>query len=317
MTVLVLAQERDAPTDRVVRALGERGVPVFRADLRWFPSQLTFASRLDRGRWRGAMTTGHRAVELSAIRSVWYRDPGRFAFSAQMTPTEQAHAFTEARLGIGGVLSSLDVPWMNDPNRACDAMYKPRQLAVAARCGLPVPRTLVTNFPAAVVDFARTGTGLVQKTFGSNVVATGDRRLVHYTRRLSDPDADDLAGVSLTAHQFQEWVDKDHEVRAVVVGEQVFAVAIRAGSPAARTDWRADYAALTYDLVTLPDDVTAALHRYLRHFGLTYAAVDLVVDRDGRHVFLESNSAGQYGWLEAATGAPITAAVADTLAGPP
>jgi len=34
-----------------------------------------------------------------------------------------------------------------------------------------------------------------------------------------------------------------------------------------------------------------------------------------RWVFLESNSSGQYGWLEAQTGAPITDHIADLLTG--
>lgn len=129
-----------------------------------------------------------------------------------MTSTERAHAFAEARLGIGGVLSSLDALWMNDPNRACDAMYKPRQLATAVACCLCVARTLITNDRLAVHHSARASDrGLVQKTFGSNVVTSGNRRLIHYTWRTSGYDPDRLAGVELTAHQFQDWVDKDHE----------------------------------------------------------------------------------------------------------
>lgn len=53
----------------------------------------------------------------------------------------------------------------------------------------------------------------------------------------------------------------------------------------------------------------------MKTLGLIYAAVDFGVDRRGRFVFYESNSGGQYGWLEHNTGAPITAALADLLAG--
>jgi hypothetical protein len=42
--------------------------------------------------------------------------------------------------------------------------------------------------------------------------------------------------------------------------------------------------------------------------------VDFAIEADGRWCFLESNGSGQYGWLEAQTGAPITAALADLLA---
>ncbi|MGH3565275.1 MAG: hypothetical protein ACRDRH_04440 [Pseudonocardia sp.] len=50
--------------------------------------------------------------------------------------------------------------------------------------------------------------------------------------------------------------------------------------------------------------------------GLAYAALDFGIEADtGRVAFYESNSSGQDGWLEAQTGAPITAALADLLAG--
>jgi hypothetical protein len=42
--------------------------------------------------------------------------------------------------------------------------------------------------------------------------------------------------------------------------------------------------------------------------------VDFAIEADGRWCFLESNGCGQYGWLEAQTGAPISAALADLLA---
>ncbi|MGH3999617.1 MAG: MvdC/MvdD family ATP grasp protein, partial [Pseudonocardiaceae bacterium] len=49
------------------------------------------------------------------------------------------------------------------------------------------------------------------------------------------------SGVLRTAHHEVDLCD----VRSVVVGNEVFAVAIHAGSEAARVDWRSDYPALS------------------------------------------------------------------------
>lgn len=315
MTVVVLAQDCDAPVDRVVLALAERAVPVFRTDLAAFPEQLVVDAELVDGRWVGALRSEHRSVDLVDIRSIWYRDPGAFRFPAAMTTVERSYAFAEARLGLGGVLATLDVLWVNHPNRASDAMYKPGQLATAARCGLDVARTLVTNAPEAVRRFAGTSPhGLVHKTFGANTVIENGVLKVAFTRRLTAADLADLDGVEHTAHQFQDWLDgKAHEVRVIAVGRELFAVAIHAASPAARLDWRCDYDALSYELVELPSEVDKGLRRYLESFGLAYAAFDFVVDQNGRYTFLESNSSGQFGWLEANTRAPITEALADLL----
>jgi glutathione synthase/RimK-type ligase-like ATP-grasp enzyme len=137
---------------------------------------------------------------------------------------------------------------------------------------------------------------------------------VAYTRRLDANDLDDLRGVDVTAHQLQDWVDKDHEARVVVVGDQVFGVAIRAHNDRARVDWRADFDALTYDPVTVPAPVEKGVRRYMQTLGLQYAAFDFCIDRNRQWIFLEANTAGQYAWLEAATDTPISAALVDLLA---
>jgi ATP-grasp ribosomal peptide maturase len=317
-TVLVLAQEADAPVDAVIRELDRRGAVVFRADTSWFPQRLTLDARLDEtsGRWRGGLATDHRRVDLADVRSIWYRDPSAFIFPTTLTDVELAYAHREARLGFGGVLAALhDVVWVNHPNRAADAMFKPLQLATAAACGLPVVATAITNSPAAAEKFIREhgAPETICKSLGPNTISEGGRPKVAYTRRLTEDDLTDLAGISTTATQLQRWVEKCHEARVIVVGDQMFAITIHAGSAAARVDWRADFAALRYRLVDPPPDIKNGLRRYLATLDLTYAAIDFAIDADGRWCFLESNSSGQYGWLEAQTGAPITAALADLL----
>lgn len=322
MTVLILAQHADTPVDAVVRELAAREVPVFRADTSWFPRELVLEARLStEGRWIGQLLTNpeqrtsHRAVDLEAIRSIWHRDPGAFSFAEGMTEVERAYAHREARLGFGGVLASLDVLWVNHPNRAADAVYKPLQLAVAARCGLTTAPTVVTNSPDLVRRLAEESpAGVVRKSLGPNTVTEGGQLTVAFTHRLTPTDLADLSGVNVTATQVQHWVNKTHEARVVVVGARMFTILIHAGSPASRVDWRADYPALSYEWVDTPPEIEKGLRGYLSELGLVYAAVDFAIDTEGRWVFLESNSSGQYFWLEAQTGAPITKALVDLLA---
>lgn len=316
MTVVIFAQQTDSPVDALVRQLAARDVPVFRADTSWFPRQLTLDARLsDDGRWTGQLSTAHRAVDLGAVRSIWYRDPTAFSFAEDLTDVERAYAHREARLGLGGVLASLDVLWVNHPNRAADAVYKPLQLATAARCGLTTAPTVITNSSDAIRRLAASSpAGVVRKSLGPNIVTEGGKLTVAYTHRLTDDDLADLAGAEVTATQAQQWVDKIHEARVVVVGERTFTVLIHAGSQASRVDWRADYSALSYEWIETPHEIEKGLRAYLAELGLAYSAVDFAIDADGQWVFLESNSSGQYFWLESHTGAPITNALADLLA---
>lgn len=316
MTVLILASGCDVCADRMVRALAERDAPVFRADLGWFPEQLTLDAELRDGRWTGWLATPYREVALEDVRSVWYRSPSTFGFPATLSTTERRHAQHEAKLGLGGVLASLPVLWVNHPSRHADAGYKPRQLVAAARAGLAVLPTLVTNEAAAVRRFVgQSGhDGVVTKMFGAPAICEQGGRRVALTQRLSEPDLGELNGIEATAHQFQRWAPKREEARVIVIGRQLFAVAIRAHSDAARVDWRTDYEALSYERLVLPDAVRDGIRAVMAELGLVYGAFDFVITPEGRWVFLEVNPGGQYCWLEDVADVPLTATLADLLA---
>ncbi|MBK1785004.1 ATP-grasp ribosomal peptide maturase [Prauserella cavernicola] len=312
MTVLILASEDDITADRMVRALEDRGAPVARVDTAWFPQRASVRAELRGGRWAGSLTAGGRRIEFKALRSIWYRSPSAFRFHAEMSPTERRWAMSEAKYSLGGILASLPVLWVNHPSRNADAAYKPVQLATAASCGLKVPKTLITNQANAVRSFA--AGPMVSKALGAAAIVEEGGRKTTFTTRVGPADLEDLRGVERTAHQFQQWVPKDVDARVIVVGEHVFAASIIAGSAESRLDWRADYGALRYELVAPPIDVVAGVRRYCAELGLVYGAFDFVVRPDGGWVFLECNAGGQYGWIEDALGAPITATLAELLA---
>jgi hypothetical protein len=63
--------------------------------------------------------------------------------------------------------------------------------------------------------------------------------------------------------------------------------------------------------------VTGALRDGLVHLherlGLVYGACDLIRTPEDEWVFLETNTVGEFGWLEAACGLPVAKAIADVL----
>jgi ATP-grasp ribosomal peptide maturase len=319
MTVLVLASESDRTADGVVSGLTARGVPVMRVDLSWFPQRLTLDAEFHKGSWQGYLRTAHHEVDLANVRSVWVRTPSSFQMPEGMSAAEREFAKREAKLGVGGVLLALpDVLWVNRPDLAATAVYRPVQWAAAARCGLRVPRTLVSNDPAAVSRFAQVSEpGVVLKPLSTNLIYEDDTYKMGWTRKLSAEDVVDLRGIDVTAHLLQDWAPKCWECRVVVVGEDIFAVAIHAGSPNSYVDWRSDYPALSYAVTELPEQITVGLRAVMAELGLVYGAFDLAVGRAGDEdvvSFLEINPGGQYGFLEVATGVPITDSLIRLLA---
>lgn len=61
-------------------------------------------------------------------------------------------------------------------------------------------------------------------------------------------------------------------------------------------------------------DHVNGIRRFLDVLGLVYGALDFVASPEGSYAFLECNSGGQFGWLEARTGAPLIQTLADLLA---
>jgi ATP-grasp ribosomal peptide maturase len=317
VTVLILAGDIDPTADAMVTALTARNSEVFRLNTAWFPTQVRLTARTcGSGRWAGTLTTPHGTVDLREVDAVWYRSPEAYRMPEEMSPAEAAHARVEAKYGLGGVLASLPALWCNHPARVADAAYKPLQLVRAAACGLSVPDTLITNDAASVGGFAAELDGsLVTKLLGGMALSEQGVRKNVFTRRLAPGDLDDLAGVEHTSHLFQAWVPKECEARVICVGEHITAAAITAHCPSGYVDYRQAYSGLTYELIAVPAAVRAGIKQLMGQLRLSYGALDFVITPAGQWVFLETNPAGQYGWIENATGAPLTDQLADLLTG--
>lgn len=313
--VLVIADETDTTADRVCALLASRDVRMFRFDTAEFPGRLQLRAELNGTTWRGELSRDGDCVDLDEVRSVYVRRPRPFEVPAHLTAAERWHAATECRYGMGGCLTSLPVPYLNHPSRAADAAYKPRQLKDLRACGLIIPPTLVTNSAEPVREFAARYGPLVCKSIAASVLHTADTAHVVYTRRITDDDLGDLAGIDYGAHLFQPFVESEYAVRLTVVGQRFLAVRIDAGSDRARTDWRSDYDSLTYQIIDIPPDTKAAVASYMKFSGLNYGAFDFLVRADGSMVTLEINPEGNYSWIEEETTLPISESVAEFLTG--
>jgi glutathione synthase/RimK-type ligase-like ATP-grasp enzyme len=102
-----------------------------------------------------------------------------------------------------------------------------------------------------------------------------------------------------------------------VVGDRMFTAAIHSQETDYRVDFRMDMNRARIEAHDLPAEVAAHLAELMRRLGLIYGAIDMRVTPDGRYVFLEINPAGQWLFIEGRTGQPISAAVAQALAGLP
>lgn len=308
-TILVLTHWFDPTADYVVTELTRRRFPVFRWDLADFPQKTELAAEIHRD-WSGYLATADRIVSLSNVRSVYYRRPTQFEFPTEISDAEQRWATREARAGVGGILGGLP-GWINHPRDVAYAEYKPVQLREAVDAGLTIPNTLITNSVTAAREFAARFEKIVVKPLaGSSIAESGEYRLI-YANPVAVGELDE--SVSYTAHQFQSWVPKAHEVRLTVVDDNFYAASIHPRSAAAQIDWRSDYDHLDYAVCAVPAEIRASVQRLMSALRLRFGALDFIVTPTGDWVFLEINPNGQWAWIEDKTGLPITSGIADAL----
>jgi hypothetical protein len=228
---LVLTHPFDPTADYVVSELNRRGAPVFRCDPGEFPQRLSVAARLDGtgAGWHGSLRLPEREVALSEIGCAYYRRPTVFDMPPGMGDQVRRWAASEARMGLGGVLSALP-RWLNHPAAIAAAEYKPVQLAHARSCGLAVPATIVTNDPGEAAKFVAEAGRAICKPFTATGIIEDETHRVVYTTTVAVGDIDE--SIRLTAHLLQAWVPKQYEVRLTVVDEVFFATRIDADGDA-------------------------------------------------------------------------------------
>ncbi|MEU6913158.1 ATP-grasp ribosomal peptide maturase [Streptomyces olindensis] len=309
--VAVVTEVDDVTADMVITELNKRGVPVVRFDPSDIGDRLLLSARFGAG--PAATPVGHlrtlsRDTTLEGVRSLYWRRP-TWPHFAHLDAPDARFAAAQVRHGLGGALYALpSCRYVNHPLSNYTAEYKPVQLAVAERLGLTVPPTLISNDLASIRAFIKEHGQVIYKTLRWTPYRRRDGvGLTTWTEPVTVEEVDE--SVAVVPHLFQARVNKVADLRVVIVGLKVFAIRIDSDL----LDWRADYSALTYTPVDLPNSVEKALTAHLEHFGLASGSFDLAIARDGDLHWLELNPNGQWGWLEDQTGLPIAAAFADLL----
>ena len=187
------------------------------------------------------------------------------------------------------------------------AAVKPYHLAVAQRVGLRIPDTLITSDPQHVKEF-------IDRHHGSVVykAMTALPQAFLETRLWQDEDLSRLEQLPLAPTIFQEFVDGPADIRVTIARDEQFAARIASSSSRIGIDSRLDLD-VPARACDLPSDVSASLDALMRGLGLSFATIDLKLDAQGDHYFLEVNPQGQFLYIEILTGQPISAAVARTL----
>lgn len=323
MSILIITHSDDNECiARVAEAIARKGGHTIRFDTDRYPTDVRLSAYYgasgSANDERLTLTNEAGEFDLREVTAVWHR---RLNFGAHLPAgldKQLRHAsLGETNAAAHGMLASLKAFRMDHLHHIRHAENKQLQLQVARELGLHIPRTLTTNDPHAAREFAKSCEGgIVTKMLSSFAIYEEGKELVVFTNPVKPEDLADLSGLSLCPATFQELLPKSLEIRVTVVGHHVMSAAVDSQvSARAAHDWRRDGVRMLQDWrpYQLPLEVEEKILRLMDYFSLNYAAIDIILTPDNRHVFLELNPSGEFFWLERSPGLPISDAIADLL----
>lgn len=309
--ILVISAPEDIHAQAVLKELARRGIAARLLNFSEFPMRMSVTGSFDNnGHHDFVLTFANGAkVPMSDVSAVWWRRPQPFGVPAEVKdPVHRQFAYTESATVFQGIWQSSRALWINDVMRDAAAAHKPWQLSLAKEIGLTIPETLITNDPDEAKAFWQRFPGeVIYKPFLQNAHAWRETRILR-------PEEEAMAGaVRLAPVLFQRYIPGQADLRVTVIGDRLFAAAADLGQARYEADVRLNND-IPYQRHELPGDVEDKLFTLMRRLGLEYGAIDLRLTPDGEYFFFEVNPAGQFLYVEYATGQPIAAALADRLA---
>lgn len=303
------------------------GLEVFVFDTSRFPSEAQFCVTMDATGvlegWINVLNMNPEdgsvdqvTLSITEIKTAWFlRAPPPEPKWMNSRP-DVLFSTSESSGALNALWRVVPWNWINRKDRVKEIQHnKLWQQQLAARIGLRVPYTMVSNDPVRVASFAGSQGGLLCKTFGYVELGTKADLFVYSNLFSATEIRESVPAIANCPIFAQEYVPKRYEYRVMVIGNGVLACRIDSqASTKTRIDWRHyDFDNVTHTPCKLPDSVSEHLLLFMREAELHYGAIDLIETPAGDFVFLEVNPSGQWGWIAHYAGLPIPEAVATML----
>jgi hypothetical protein len=307
--LFILTNSQDATVTYLISVLEKSKIPFLRLDTdRLLPrialsySQGEPSMRID-GRW-------YRAESVSDI---WYRRPEKIKDDRFDNSPESRYTLAEWTEFIECFFAHVPKErWVNHPSFNTLASRKLEQLTTAVKLGFAIPATMVTQEPDELRTFFKMHQGrvIVKPLSSGYIERTGEEKdSLIYTNLVNKYHLDDLSDLFLCPTLFQQFIQKQFDVRITVMDGDVHAVKLKAseGTGEQRCDIRRNNMSdVVYEAISLPAIIDTGIRKLVAHYKLRFAAIDMAVATTGEWYFFEVNPNGQWAWLDISAGMNIS-----------
>jgi len=319
--ILIITNNNEATCKPVIRKLELWGQSYIRINTE-FLSNKKITIMHERNSQKIYLKYRNKYLDLSNIKSVWYRHPEKIIIAKNIKDKDIEFAEYQWQSFLWSLYNSINGFWMNNPIASKLLEHnKLHQMKLAELVGFKTPKTIITNDAEQLLIFTKEMDGEVAlKVLRPTLVTVenkGDAFI--YTNKVSiDYIKQHYKDIKLAPVLAQEYIDKKFELRVTVVNNEIFACCIDSqANKHTNIDWRKkDTLLLTHSEYNLSEDIKNKLRHFMKIFNLVYGAFDFIITPEGKLIFLEVNPSGQWLWIERLIKLPISEAIARYLISP-
>jgi len=322
--VLIITAKTDVHADFVIMEINKLGGEVIRLNTEDLMTNADFfvGNGINSSEWqtKWLLKDSKKSFAENSFDTIWYRKPEKVKVALEFQE-EHAKVFVEEEYdfflrSFYNLLSHKR--WVNPFWAGRQASQKLPNLLLAAKLGLNVPKTIITNEAVVAKEFGELcNWNLIVKTFHFSGFVINETQAWHcFAKRVTPENFEKFADSIRYAPTFlQQYIDKSIELRVTIMDNHVFTAALHSQeNERAKDDWRAmDSYQLKHTIYELPPAIEEKLLAFNRHYGLIFSTFDLILTPDGDYYFLECNSNGQWYWVEDVTKMPMARTMAELL----
>lgn len=311
--LLLVSDADDSVVDYLETQIKQRGILCHRLNIESFPDDL-FSFCIE----GGIISSGYQYPITGVFARFFKNISGKTLNSIP----SQYRIFVEKELhdALMAPLLSLgdNIRWINKTEANFRASVKLAQLQVAYGVGLNIPDTIVSSSSAKLTNFFREKEGrVVTKAIHQGWVSSNpdvDESEVVFTNLVAEEHLSKLDPIkNYPPLLFQEQIEIESEFRVVVINGKCFSCQL---GKVQGVDWRKDLGAVFgSSTVDLPEPIAQKCVEVVCKLGLSLGVIDLVLDKQGKYIFLEVNPRGGWLWMETKLGYPISKHIIDYLEG--
>jgi glutathione synthase/RimK-type ligase-like ATP-grasp enzyme len=314
--VLLITNKGDITTDFIVRELKSQHISFYRLNTEEITKSISLSFNIEKSQYLVLDIESSTSYDCSKFTSVYYRRPEIPGISIEgLTYGEEIFIRNEHTFFLEGFYKILkNAFWFSPVYSIREAENKVYQLIKARELGFQIPKSiLTTNYQSALEFYNLMNSNCIIKPIKSGLISEQDHEKVVFTSKIAQfPESP--ASIQNCPSYLQELIEKKSDLRVTVVGNKIFATEILSQeNEDTKIDWRRGENILIHRKVSIPKDIEKKCVKLVKDLNLKFGAIDFIIDKNGKYIFLEINPNGQWAWIEYQTKYPISKEIVEIL----